>query len=104
MVGMTTQPTSSNDSTSSAGNGNPSFDFSKYDQASSFTGQPQPAPPYRRLTRSRTNRKIAGVCGGIAEYFRIDPTLVRLLAVLLVLFAGGGLIAYLVAWLVMPEE
>ena len=62
--------------------------------------------PDRRLYRSRTNRMIAGVCGGLAAYFGIDPTIVRILAVLLALPGGGppiGLI-YLVLWVVLPEE
>ncbi|MFH1126795.1 MAG: PspC domain-containing protein [archaeon] len=58
----------------------------------------------KKLYRSRKNRMIAGVCGGIAEYFDIDPTLVRL-AWILVTFAGGaGLLAYLIAWIIVPEE
>lgn len=57
-----------------------------------------------RLYRSRTDRKIAGVCGGIAMYFDVDPSLVRIAFVVLVFFNGFGLIAYLVCWLVLPEE
>ena len=57
----------------------------------------------KRLYRSRTNRKIAGVCGGIGEYCNIDPTIVRLLALLLVFGYGSGLLAYLIAALVIPE-
>lgn len=57
----------------------------------------------RRLTRSRRDRKIAGVCGGIAEYLNVDATLIRLLAVI-ALFCGAGFIAYIVAWIVVPEE
>jgi phage shock protein PspC (stress-responsive transcriptional regulator) len=60
----------------------------------------------RRLTRSRTDVKIAGVCGGIAEYFGVDATIVRVLWVILSIVPGGiigGVLAYLVTWLVMPE-
>ncbi len=57
----------------------------------------------RRLTRSTTNRMIAGVCGGIAEYLNIDATLVRLAFVLLVWFGMSPLI-YLVLWIVLPTE
>ncbi len=57
----------------------------------------------RRLYRSRTQKKIAGVCGGIAEYFQVDVTLVRLLALLL-FFTGGGLLIYIIAAIVIPEE
>ena len=57
----------------------------------------------KRLYRSRSDRKIAGVCGGIAEHFGWDPTLVRLGWVLLTLMGGSGVLIYLVLWLVMPE-
>ena len=58
----------------------------------------------KRLYRSRTDKKICGVCGGLAKYFNIDPTLVRLALVLCVLFAGFGILAYIIAALVIPEE
>ena len=58
----------------------------------------------RRLMRSRYDRKIAGVCAGVAEYFDLDVTLVRIVWLLVALFGGGGVIAYLVGWIVMPEE
>src|SRR3712207_5881963 len=58
----------------------------------------------RRLTRSNTDRIIAGVCGGIANYLNIDPTLVRLAFVLLVLFGGVSPLIYLVLWAVLPNE
>ena len=58
----------------------------------------------KKLYRSRTDKKVAGVCGGVAAYFNIDSTIVRLVFVLLVVFAGTGLLAYLIAALVMPEE
>ena len=56
----------------------------------------------KRLKKSY-DRKLCGVCGGIAEYFNIDPTIVRLLWLLLVLCAGTGILAYIIAALVMPE-
>ena len=56
----------------------------------------------KKLYRSETDRKIAGVCGGIAEYFGIDSTIVRLLWVFVSLWFGAGLIAYLIAALVIP--
>ena len=58
----------------------------------------------KRLYRSRDNRMIAGVCGGIARYFNLDPTVVRLIFVVAILFAGSAILAYLIAWLVVPEE
>ncbi len=57
----------------------------------------------KKLYRSRTNRKIAGVCGGLGDYFNIDPTLVRLAVVFLTLW-GGGLLLYGIAWFIIPEE
>ena len=57
----------------------------------------------KRLHKSAVNRKIAGVCGGIAEYLNTDPTIVRLATVLLTLGWGTGLLAYIVCALVMPE-
>jgi phage shock protein C len=62
-----------------------------------------PVTPPRRLTLSVTDKKIAGVCGGIAEYFNVDPTLVRVITVVLALCFGGGLLAYLLAWVIMPK-
>lgn len=58
----------------------------------------------KRLFRSATNRMICGVCGGIAEYFNIDPTLVRLAVVLLsCLSFGTGIIAYIIAAIIIPQ-
>lgn len=58
----------------------------------------------KRLTRSTSNKVIAGVCGGMGDYFNIDPVIVRVIWLILLLGAGTGLIAYLIAWLVIPEE
>ncbi len=58
----------------------------------------------RRLYRSRSNRVIAGVCGGLAQYFGISPTLVRLLFVIGAVAAGPGLVAYVVLWVAIPQE
>ena len=68
-----------------------------------------PAPPEtppvqrKRLTRSRTDRMIAGVCGGFADYAGVDVNLVRLALVALTLFAGSGIVLYVIAWLILPE-
>jgi len=59
-----------------------------------------------RLTRSRTDRRLAGVCGGLAEYLGVDSTAVRVLWAVLTIIPGAillGVVAYLVAWLIMPE-
>lgn len=58
----------------------------------------------KKLYRSQTNRKVAGVCGGIGEYLNLDPTVVRLIWVLLFFFAGVGILAYLIAALIIPEN
>ena len=58
----------------------------------------------RRLYRSRTDRKIAGVCGGMTAYFGIDPVIPRLIWLILLLGAGIGLLAYLICWIVIPLE
>jgi phage shock protein C len=71
------------------------------------TDEPAAVPSGRRLTRSATDRKIAGVCGGIAEYFGVDATPIRLLWLILSVLCGaviGGVVAYLVAWIVMPRK
>lgn len=57
----------------------------------------------KRLYKSRTDRMICGVCGGLAEYLNMDPTIVRIIMVLVGL-SGGGLIAYLIAAIVIPEK
>ena len=58
----------------------------------------------KKLTRSRTDKKIAGVCGGFANYFELDVTLVRIIWLMLAVFGGWGILGYLIAWIVMPEE
>lgn len=58
----------------------------------------------KKLYRSTTDKRIAGICGGVAEYFGIDSTLVRLLVALFVLLAGTGVLAYILAWLIIPER
>lgn len=58
----------------------------------------------KRLYRSRTDVMIGGVCSGIAKYFEVDPTAVRLAFVLLLFAGGGGLWIYLVLWIIMPLE
>ncbi len=58
----------------------------------------------KRLFRSRTDRMIAGVCGGIAEYFNIDPVIVRVIFVILLLPGGlPGFIPYVILWVIVPE-
>jgi len=59
---------------------------------------------HKRLYRSRTDCKFAGVCGGLGEYFNIDPTLIRIITVVLFFAHGVGLLAYIIAWIAMPKE
>jgi phage shock protein C len=59
----------------------------------------------KKLYRSRSNRVIAGVCGGLADYFNTDPTIIRIIAVILLLPGGlPGLLPYLILWAVVPLE
>jgi len=58
----------------------------------------------RKLYRSNINYKIAGVCGGYGEYFKIDPTFLRIAAVLLIFADGIGILAYIISWIAMPKR
>jgi phage shock protein PspC (stress-responsive transcriptional regulator) len=58
----------------------------------------------KRLCLSTTDKKIAGVCGGVAKYFGLDPTLVRLAYAILVIFGGTGILLYIICALVIPRE
>ena len=58
----------------------------------------------KRLYRSINDRQIAGVCGGLAEYFEVDPTIVRLVFVALALVGGPGILLYIIMAIVIPEE
>lgn len=75
--------------------------------ASPLAAAPEPPrspPPARRLQRSRDDRVIAGVCGGLAEYFGIDPVLVRIATLVLVFAGGAGLLLYVIGWIAIPVE
>jgi phage shock protein C len=66
--------------------------------------QPQPLQP-RKLYRSQSQRMWAGVCGGLAEYFNVDVTLMRVLFVALTILSGGlGLLVYLAMWILIPDQ
>ena len=58
----------------------------------------------KRLYKSCTDKKVCGVCGGIANYFDVDPTVIRLIWVIFTLVGGSGLIAYIIAAIIMPDE
>ena len=59
---------------------------------------------YKRLTRSTTDRRIAGVCGGVAKYLNIDPTVVRIPFLIALIFGTFGFWAYLIIWIAAPED
>lgn len=59
-------------------------------------------PPVKRLMRSSRDKKIAGVCAGLADYFDLDPTIVRVVWLLAILFGGTGLLIYIILWIVLP--
>ena len=58
----------------------------------------------KRLYRSKKDKIIGGVCGGIAEYFGIDPVIVRVIAVVLAFMGGSGILAYIIAWIIIPQN
>lgn len=58
----------------------------------------------KTLYRSRTNKVLGGVCGGIGEYFNIDPVIIRLIVVAFTLMGGSGFVAYLIAYVIIPVE
>ena len=60
--------------------------------------------PTRKLYRSKTNRQLAGVCGGLAEYFNLDATLIRVLFVLLAVLGGSGVVLYVAMWIIVPKQ
>lgn len=64
----------------------------------------QTAAPQNRLYRSEKDRVIAGVCGGLGDYFKIDPTIFRILFVLITIFGGSGVLLYIILWIVIPSE
>ncbi len=59
---------------------------------------------FKRLYRSETNKVLAGVAGGLGEYFGVDPTIIRLIFVLLTVFGGGGVLVYIILWILIPCE
>ena len=58
----------------------------------------------RKLYRSKSNRQVAGVCGGLAEYFNLDPTLIRVLFIILAVLGGSGVILYVAMWIIVPKQ
>ncbi|TVR25151.1 MAG: PspC domain-containing protein [Ilumatobacter sp.] len=69
-----------------------------------MTSLPPPRAPERSLRRSRDDQVIAGVAAGLGRYFGVDPVVVRIAFVVLAVFGGSGIVAYIVGWLVIPEE
>ena len=62
------------------------------------------AVEYKKLYRSDKDKMIAGVCAGLGNYFGIEPILIRLIFILITLFGGGGVLIYLILWLIIPSE
>lgn len=58
----------------------------------------------KRLYRSRIDNKIAGVCGGLAQYFDVDPVIIRLIWIFFIFLGGSGIILYIIAWIIVPLE
>ena len=64
----------------------------------------KPSPETRKLYRSRTDRSIAGICGGLADFFHVDATVMRLLMLFLIIFGGLSIWAYIILWIIIPEQ
>ena len=62
------------------------------------------ADEVKKLYRSKDDRWLGGVCGGIAKYFNVDSTIIRVLFILFALVIGGGILVYIILWIVIPEE
>ncbi len=71
-------------------------------QAGGVASVPAGIPMQKRLMRSSRDKKIGGVCAGLADYFDIDPTIIRVVWLLAIFLGGTGLLAYLVLWIVLP--
>lgn len=74
------------------------------DECGEDPAEETPHPALRPLRRSVTDRSIAGICSGLAEFFGTDPTLVRIVTLLLFLFGGLSLWVYIILWIIVPEE
>ena len=68
------------------------------------TSQKKADTEIKRLYRSKKDKILGGVCGGMAEYFNIDPTLIRILWVIFTLMGGSGILAYIICWIIIPEN
>ena len=78
-----------------------------YNCGAQLAGEPAapaaiPLQPVKRLMRSSTDKKIGGVCAGLADYFDLDPTLVRIVWLLAIFFAGTGFLIYIILWIALP--
>jgi phage shock protein C len=78
------------------------FCYSCGAQQGAYASATPGVPVARRLMRSTRDKKIAGVCGGLAEYFDLDPTIVRVIWLLAVFVAGTGFLLYIILWIVLP--
>lgn len=99
LLTMTTTPETSNVQSNPA-----AFSPPPFGPAEGAPTPPPPGPSYRKIRRSRDDRVIAGVAGGLGRYVNIDPVLFRILLVVLTLFGGSGILLYLFAWVAVPED
>ena len=78
--------------------------FENLENSKNFQSKMETNKNTKKLYRSKRNRLIAGVCGGLGKYFNIDPTIVRLVWLLFIFAGGSGILAYLIAWIIIPER
>jgi phage shock protein C len=74
----------------------------KINEVKDKTGSKNHSPT--KLYRSEKDRVIAGVCAGLGEFFQVDPTIVRLIFIIITIFGGGGILLYLILWLIIPSQ
>lgn len=84
--------------------GTPDCFGTRHGQSTTDEHEQDAQPAYRKLYRSRENRSIAGVCGGLAEYIDGDASVLRLVTLLLILFGGISIWIYVILWIIIPEE
>jgi phage shock protein C len=66
--------------------------------------RPQPSRSYKQIHRSREDRIVSGLCGGLGRYANIDPVIIRILFVAFTLFGGSGILLYVIGWLAIPDD
>lgn len=74
------------------------------DESANVPADPGPVRSYKQIHRSREDRIVSGLSGGLGRYLNIDPVIVRILFVVLTLFGGSGIVLYLIGWVAIPDE